>query len=334
MEYEATRNEQETMKGKGGNHRVKKPILFLLVLMGLFAFPVIKPPLFFLTLFFSVFMYIGLTESWNLMGGYTGYISLGHIAFFSTGAYTTAVFMNRLGVSPFATAILGGLFASVLAACVGYPVLRLKGAYFTISSMLLSVVMQLIFMNWEFVGSSTGLWYKLLPVPIEVNRVIFYEVMLSLATVITLSVRWVERSKFGAGLIAIREDEDVAKTMGINTPWLKMRAFILGAFLAGVVGGVYGYYMSYVHPEVTFNINTSLLIMLMAFFGGCRTWTGPLLGAAILSLANQLIVTFIGAEISRILYGLLLVIVIIFMPDGVIQYVRGMFTRQRIGAQL
>jgi branched-chain amino acid transport system permease protein len=327
MAHDAIGEMHKTMKGGAENHPWSRPILLLLIMIVLFGFPIVKPPLFFLTLFFSVFMYVGLTESWNLMGGYTGYISLGHIAFFSTGAYTTAVLMNRLGASPFATAILGGLFAAILAALVGYPVLRLKGAYFTISSMLLSVVMQLIFMNWEFVGSSTGLWYKLLPVSIEVNRILFYEVMLVVALAITLLVRWVERSKFGAGLIAIREDEDVAKTMGINTPWLKMRAFILGAFFAGVVGGVYGYYMSYVHPEVTFSINTSLLIMLMSFFGGCRTWTGPLLGSVVLSLANQLIVTFIGAEISRILYGLLLIIVIIFMPDGVIQYVKGAFVR-------
>jgi branched-chain amino acid transport system permease protein len=306
-----------------------KHILFPLVMIMLFAFPVVRPPLFFLTLCFSVFMFVGLSESWNLLGGYTGYVSLGHIAFFSTGAYTTAVFMNRFGISPFITAILGGVFSAVLAAIVGYPVLRLKGAYFTISSLLLAVVMQLIFMNWDFVGSSTGLWYKLLPVSIEANRVLFYEAMLIVATAITLVVRYVERSKFGAGLVAIREDEDVAKTMGINTPWLKMKAFILGAFLAGVVGGIYGYYMSYVHPEVTFSMNTSLLILLMSFFGGCRSWSGPLLGAVVLSLANQLIVTFIGAEISRILYGLLLVVVIIFMPDGVIQYVRGVFVPEK-----
>jgi branched-chain amino acid transport system permease protein len=305
-------------------------MLFALVMCMLLAFPIVRPPLFFLTLCFSVFMFVGLTESWNLLGGYTGYVSLGHIAFFSTGAYTTAVFMNRFGISPFITAPLGGLFSAILAAIVGYPVLRLKGAYFTISSLLLAVVMQLIFMNWEFVGSSTGLWYKLLPVSIEANRVLFYEAMLIVATAITLVVRYVERSKFGAGLVAIREDEDVAKTMGINTPWLKIKAFILGAFLAGTVGGIYGYYMSYVHPEVTFSMNTSLLILLMSFFGGCRTWSGPLLGAVVLSLANQLIVTFIGAEISRILYGLLLVVVIIFMPDGVIQYVRGVFVREKV----
>jgi branched-chain amino acid transport system permease protein len=267
-------------------------------------------------------MYVGLTESWNLMGGYTGYVSLGHVTFFAIGAYTTALFLNRFGISPFATAILGGVFAAMVAALVGYPVLRLKGAYFTISTLLLAVVMQLIFMNWDFVGSSTGLWFKLLPVSMETNRFIFYEVMLTLATLITLLVRWVEKSKLGAGLIAIREDEDVAKTIGINTPWLKIKAFILGAFFAGVVGGIYGYYMSYIHPDITFNINTSLLLLLMAFFGGCHTWAGPLLGAIILSLANQLIVTFIGAEISRILYGLLLIIVIIFMPDGVIEYIK------------
>jgi branched-chain amino acid transport system permease protein len=99
---------------------------------------------------------------------------------------------------------------------------------------------------------------------------------------------------------------------------MKIKAFVLGAFFAGVVGGVFGYYMSYIHPEMTFSINTSLLILLMAFFGGCLHWQGPLLGAVILSVANQLINTFVGAEVSRILYGLLLVLVIIYMPNGII----------------
>ena len=304
--------------------RKKGPLPFILVALLLIAFPLARPPLFFLTLLFTVFMYVALTESWNLLGGYAGYVSLGHIAFFATGAYTTAVCMSRYGISPFATFLLGGVFAGILAALVGFPVLRLRGAYFTISSLLLAVVMQLAFLNWEFVGSSTGLWYKPVPVSIVANRTIFYEAMLLLAIAVTLVARRVERSRFGMGLAAIREDEDVAKTMGINTPWLKMKAFILGAFLAGAVGGIYGYYMSYVHPDITFSMNASLLILLMAFFGGCGTWSGPLLGAVALSLVNQLIVTFIGAEISRIFYGLLLVVVIIFMPDGVLPYMRGL----------
>lgn len=317
---------------KGNRSAIRKwsygVVLGIMVL--LFAFPLLKPPAYFLSLFFTVFMYVGLTQSWNIMGGYAGYISLGHVTFFSIGAYTTAVFMNRLGISPFATAILGGLIAAIVAALVGIFLLRIKGAYFVISTFLLAVVTHLVFMNWEFVGSSSGLWFKLLPVSIEANRFIFYEVMLVLAILITVVARWVEKSKFGAGLIAIREDEDVAQSVGIHAPRLKLFAFILSASLAGVVGGIYGYYMSYIHPDTTFNINMSLLILLMAFFGGSRTWAGPLLGASILSVANQIFVTFIGAEISRVFYGLLLMGVIIFMPDGMIEHIR----RSRLGKKL
>lgn len=295
--------------------------LCILVIL-LFAFPLFKPPAYFLSLFFTVFMYIALTESWNLMGGYAGYISLGHVTFFSVGAYSTAVFMGLLGLSPFITAIPGGFMAAMVAALVGIFLLKIRGAYFVIATFLLAVVFHLIFMNWNLVGASNGLWFKLLPVSIETNRFIFYEVMLLLAILTILVVRWVEKSKFGVGLVAIREDEDVAQSLGIHAPKLKLLAFILSAFLAGIVGGIYGYYMSYIHPDTTFDVNISLLILLMAFFGGCRTWIGPLLGATVLSLANQVFVTFIGAEISRIFYGLLLMGVIIFMPDGMIEYVK------------
>jgi branched-chain amino acid transport system permease protein len=295
---------------------------FVASVLVLAAFPLLRPPLYFLSLLISVLLFVSLTQSWNLLGGYAGYISLGHVAFFSIGAYTTAVGMKDLGYTPFLTAVPGGVIAGAVAALVGFPILRLKGAYFAISSLLLAVITQLIFLNWQFVGGSVGLWYKLMSVSIETNRLIFYEVMLALAVITTGMARHVERSKFGAGLVAIREDEDVAKTIGINTAWLKLKAFVLSAFLAGVVGGVYGYYLSYIHPDITFNINTSLLILLMAFFGGCAHWTGPVLGTVLLTLANQLIATFIGAEISRILFGLLLIFVMIFMPNGIIEYLR------------
>ena len=302
------------------------PSLRVSIILGglilLASLPLFRPPLFFLSLLISIFLFVSLTESWNLMGGYAGYISLGHVVFFSIGAYTTAVGMKVFGASPFLTAVPGGIIAGAVAAVVGYPVLRLKGAYFSISSLLMAVICQLIFLNWDFVGGSTGLWYKLMPVTIETNRAVFYEVMLGIALLTTLAVRHVERSKFGAGLVTLREDEDVARTIGINTAWLKLKAFVLGSFFAGLAGGIYGYYLSFIQPDITFNINTSLLILMMAFFGGCMTWIGPLLGAVILSVANQLIVTFIGAEISRILYGLVLILVMIFMPNGIVEFLR------------
>jgi branched-chain amino acid transport system permease protein len=294
--------------------------LFLTMILGfLLLFPLFRPPGYFLTLFFSVFMYIALTESWNIMGGYAGYISFGHIVFLSVGAFSTALFMNHFGLLPFYTAILGGVLAAILAFSVGFFVLRFRGAYFVIATLLLAVVAHLIFLNWGFVGSSTGLWFKLLPVKIENLRLIFYEVMLIVAILVTLVARWVERSKLGIGLVAIREDEEVAESVGINAFHLKLIAFTISAFLAGIVGGIYGFYLSYVHPDLTFNINISLLILLMAAFGGTHTWTGPLLGASVLSIVNQYVETFIGAEVSRILYGLLLILVTIFMPNGIIE---------------
>ena len=153
--------------------------------------------------------------------------------------------------------------------------------------------------------------------------------MLLIATGITLAARWIEKSKFGLGLVTIREDEDVAKAIGINTSWLKLKGFGLGAFFAGVTGGIHGYYMSFVQPDITFSINISLLILLICFFGGSFSWIGPLLGAIVLSLANQVISTFIGDEISRIIFGFLLVIVIIFMPDGVIEYFKAIRSRNK-----
>ena len=314
--------ELSTEAPKPGVHTSWAGWIVLACLVLLASLPLFRPPLFFLSLLISIFLFVSLTESWNLMGGYAGYISLGHVVFFSIGAYTTAVGMKVFGASPFLMAVPGGIIAGAVAAIVGYPVLRLKGAYFSISSLLMAVIFQLVFLNWTFVGGSTGLWYKLMPVSIGANRAIFYEVMLGIALLTTLVVRHVERSKFGAGLITLREDEDVARTMGINTAWLKLKAFILGSFFAGLAGGIYGYYLSFIQPDITFNINTSLLILMMAFFGGCMTWTGPLLGAVLLSVTNQLIVTFIGAEISRILYGLILILLMIFMPNGIVEFRR------------
>lgn len=313
---------RQRLIGNKGQARIWIKFSVLVIMISLFSFPLFRPPGYFLALFFSVFMFVALSESWNIMGGYAGYISFGHVSFFSVGAYSTALFMNHLGISPFYTAILGGVLAGILAALVGSFVLRLRGAYFVIATLLLSVVMRLIFLNWGFVGSSSGLWFKLLPVSMETNRFIFYEVMLTVATIITLVARWVEKSKFGMGLVAIREDEEVAQSVGINAPRLKLLAFTLSASLAGLVGGIYGYYISYIHPDLTFNINITLLILLMASFGGPHTWTGPLLGAITLSIVNQYVETFIGAEVSRVIYGFLLMTVIIFMPNGIIAHIR------------
>jgi branched-chain amino acid transport system permease protein len=176
--------------------------------------------------------------------------------------------------------------------------------------------------NVEFFGGAEGIYLKFMDIPEKLSRSIMYEVML-LLMVITLSVAWwLGRSRFGAGLRAIRSDEEVAETMAIPTAKIKIQAFILSAFFPGVAGGLFAYYLTYIHADVVFNINISILIVLMAMFGGGGTWLGPIIGAVILTVVNEGLSTFAQAEIARIIYGALFIVVTIFMPNGIIEFFR------------
>jgi branched-chain amino acid transport system permease protein len=160
----------------------------------------------------------------------------------------------------------------------------------------------------------------LLAVDIRTNRVIFYEVMLSILVLTVLVSMWIERSKYGLGLRSISEDEDSAETQGVNATALKMGAFIISAFLAGIAGGIYAYYRTYIHPDYIFDISISMLVVLMALLGGRRSWIGPVMGASIVVIINEILTAHlgIGAEFSRMIYGLLLVVVIVYLPDGLL----------------
>ena len=150
------------------------------------------------------------------------------------------------------------------------------------------------------------------------NRLIFYEVMLAVMVVTILLAMWIERSKFGLGLRAIFYDEDSAETQGVNATKLKMASFIVSAFMAGIAGGIYGYYRGYIHPDFIFDVSISVFVVLMAILGGRHSWVGPVVGAAILVVINEFLTAYtaIGAEFSRIIYGLLLVVVIMYLPGG------------------
>jgi branched-chain amino acid transport system permease protein len=257
-----------------------------------------------------------------LIGGFTGYLSFGHVAFFGIGTYTSAMLFQKIGLSPFMGAIPAGIMAAFVAWVIGYPCLRLRGPYFAVVTLCFAFMMDLIVKNWAFLGGSEGVHLKLIQMEIQLSRSIFYEIFFGLALVTVVVVRQVQRSKFGVGLASIREDEDVAQTLCIHTSNLKLKAFVLSAFFPGVAGGIYAYYISYIHPDVVFDINVSILIVLMALFGGGGSWVGPLIGAGFISIVNELLSTFIKPEIARIIYGSMFMAVILFMPNGVVAYVR------------
>jgi branched-chain amino acid transport system permease protein len=299
----------------------KRELLILTpVVVCLALLPVLKPDIYYLSALFSIFLYAALACGWNIFGGYTGYMNFGHAGFFGVGAYTSALLLLRFGLSPFYTLIIGGALAGVLAAIIGYPCLRLRGPYFVLVTFCLGLAARIVVINVEWTGSSTGLWLPFLKVSMFVNRVIFYEVMLAIMVLTILVAMWIERSKFGIGLSAIFQDEDSAETQGVNATKLKIAAFIVSAFLAGVAGSIYGYYRSYIHPDFIFDVSISVLVVLMALLGGRQSWVGPVIGASIVVVINEILTAYvgIGAEFSRMIYGLLLVIVIMYLPNGLI----------------
>jgi branched-chain amino acid transport system permease protein len=314
--------------GKSAPRRRSTGFLFgtLALLIGLAAFPWLGPPVYFVSLLFTVFMYVTLASSWNFIGGYAGYLSFGHVAFFGIGAYATAMMMKGLNLAPFLTilsSIPAGGVAALIAVIIGYPCLRLRGPYFAVITFCFAFVVDLGVKNLNVLGGPEGLWLKSMELPIHAIRAILFEVMLIVMVMAVSMSMWVSRSKFGAGLRAIKEDEEVAQTMAINAPKLKIEAFALSAFFPGMAGGVYAYYLTYIHPDIVFDVMISILIVLMALFGGGGTWLGPVIGAVILTLINEGLSTFVKAELARIIYGGLFIGVIIFMPNGIVEFFKG-----------
>lgn len=294
-----------------------------LLLLGLF--PWLNPPVYYISLLFTVFMYVTLATSWNLIGGYTGYLSFGHVAFFGLGAYTTAFLFNLLHLSPLATilsSIPAGGAAALVALIIGVPCLRLRGPYFAVITLCFAFVVELAVKNLSILGGADGLWLKSMDLPIALARSILFEVMMVLMLIAVAASFLVGRSRFGAGLRAIKEDEEVAQTMAIDSARLKIGAFVLSALFSGVAGGIYAYYLAYIHPDIVFDVNISILVVLMALFGGGGSWLGPVIGAVLLTLINEGLSTFVRAELARIIYGGLFIIVTIYMPNGIIDFFR------------
>jgi branched-chain amino acid transport system permease protein len=315
------------MKELSQTGKKNRPALFagIGVVALLALFPLVAPAPYFLSMLYMVFLYVVLAESWNIIGGFAGYLSFGHVAFFGLGAYTTAFLMNKLALSPVATilsSIPGGFVAALVAFVIGYPCLRLRGPYFAVVTMCFAFVVHMVMQNIDLFGGVEGLWLPAMKQPIHVIRGIFYELMLALMILVILFVRWMEGSKLGKGLVTIREDEEVAQTLGIHTPRIKALAFVLSAFFPGVAGGLHAYYLTYISPENVFDVMVSILIVLMTLFGGGGSWLGALIGAVSLSLVNEFLTTFVGAEIARIIYGMLFIGVILFMPNGIMEFFR------------
>ncbi|HEY4026925.1 MAG TPA: branched-chain amino acid ABC transporter permease [Candidatus Dormibacteraeota bacterium] len=287
--------------------------------------PVLSPDPSFLNIGVFTLMYVGLATAWNISGGYTGYVSLGHAGFFGLGAYTLGLMLGHLrvpgGYAPFLVVPVVGLVTAALALPVGWIALRTRAATFVIVTIAFMFMLQILATNLRPVtGGSQGLGF---PVPQGWSPafvdVPFYYAMLALA-LLALAISWaLRRSQIGLGLLAIRDDEDRALAHGVPTWALKIGAFAVSAGLVGMIGGVYGYYVTYVYPQFVIDPLIGISMVLMAFLGGAGTIAGPVLGALLLEPAQLELAYFAGsARLYLVLYAAVFLAVMLLLPRGII----------------
>jgi ABC-type branched-subunit amino acid transport system ATPase component/ABC-type branched-subunit amino acid transport system permease subunit len=289
----------------------------------LIAFPLYTHNLYWQGVLIFCFLFAVMASAWNIISGFAGYVSLGHSAFMGLGAYATALLTLHLHVSPWWMMPLGGVVAAVVAGVVGLVIMRTRGHAFVIITIAFLLILQLVTLNWRnFTGGSNGLTLPITFFPREWQYTPFYYAMLGVMLLQLALSWWVSRSKFGMGLFAIREDEDKAAAVGVNTPVYKVLAFVLSAVLIGVAGGVYAYYVTFVDYRGMFNIQNSVLIVLAALLGGRGTVMGPILGAfAVQILKEQANVHFGTSQLNLVVYGSVMAAVVLFLPRGVVSTV-------------
>jgi branched-chain amino acid transport system permease protein len=310
-------------------------ILRLVALAGgtglILSFPALAPNPYTLTVGIGVLNYAVLATAWNFVGGFTGYISLGHGAIAGLGAYGTALLVTKAGLPSFVALFGAAAVVALLAVPIGFAALRVRGASFVIVSIALVLILLLVFQSWaSFTGGSRGL---VVPRPFpELRRAehhtVFFFLFAALLAVTLLAWWLIDRSHFGLGLKAIREDEDKAQSLGTPTFTFKLVVFVVSATLTALAGGLYALWFGDLDPVFQFSVLTGSYIVLMALLGGVRHLFGPLLGALIVGSGLEYFkVEYGDTPLHLVATGLLLGVVVMFMPDGVIPAVAGLFAR-------
>ena len=298
------------------------------------AFPSMAPDAFILSVGVVIMSYAVLATSWNFVGGFTGYISLGHAAYSGLGGYATALLVIETGINPWLAMLVGALLVAAVAVPIGIASLRVRGASFVIVSIALVLILLLVFQSWgAFTGGSNGLRVPR-PFGTEVLRPEqherFFYLHAALLAVALLTWWLIDRSRFGTGLKAIREDEDKAQSLGVPTFQYKLVAFVVSAFFTALGGGLYALWFGFLDPIFQFSILVGSYMVLMSLLGGIRSLFGPVLGAVIVGYAVEYFKAQYGdTQFHLVAMGVLLGLVVLFMPDGIIPAVTSLRNRFR-----
>jgi len=268
-------------------------------------------------------MWGGLALSWNILGGFTGYVSFGHGAFFAMGAFTIGLgqryfdLAQTVGVELIGMLVLAGVVSMVVAAIIAYPLLRLSGGYFAIAMLGFQLAVGEAFTAFSVLGGGTGIAVSMRGSPfLSTDHALYY--LLALVVLLTLlTANYIRRTEFGYGLLAIRENMNAAESVAIPTTQYKIQAFVISAFFPGVLGAFYAYQLTYITSGSTFNILLTLNMIVYAVVGGLGTIGGPIVGAIVMVFVKN--VVLIDASEAHVFFtGLFIVVVMLFLPGGIV----------------
>jgi branched-chain amino acid transport system permease protein len=292
----------------------------------LLAYPFIFPSQFPQHVMILVLLYAVMAQSWNVVAGLSGQISLGHAIFFGIGAYAATVPFAKYGITPWIGLLIGMVLSALAAVAIGVPTLRLRGHYFAIATLLIGTSVQIVFQRWDWVGAASGLYVPInrtspwLYLQFHGSKVPYYYMALAIAAAGYLLVWKLRRSRLGFRLQALRDEPDAAASLGIGVARHKVLAFVISGMMMSVAGSFYGQYVLVLDPERLFSTDISIMVLLMTVLGGSGTLWGPAVGAAILipmSEYSRIWFGGTGRTIDLIVYGILITLVCMWRPHGI-----------------
>jgi len=303
---------------------MRKRALVLLAGVILVMFPLLVRNRFFLHLSIMVLLYALLGMSWNLLGGYTGQISFGHAAFFGTGAYTSTILLLRFGISPWLGMLVGAVLAMLLSLPLGWLTFRLRGPYFALATLAFAEIVRVIVYNWDtLTGGGDGL-----NILANLGGVVrFYYIILALTLAGWLVMRACVYSRWGYFLNAIREDEDAAEALGVPAVRMKVIVLAISAFFVALGGSFFAAYQLYINPDLVYESQLSIQMIVVTIVGGIGTLEGPVVGALIIVPLSEYFRS-LSPVANPLIYGLFIVIFMLFLPEGIVSGVRHLLARR------
>jgi len=302
---------------------LKKPAI-LIPLLILLILPWTITNIHFHHVLIMFMLFATLSQAWNFIGGFAGQVSFGHATFFGIGAYASLVLLKKFDLSPWVGMLAGGGLSVAVAVVVGYPVFKLKGHYFAISTFAVAEIFERLFNNWDFVEGAIGLPAPVLPEGLinfmwYQTKVPYFYIVFVLFLLVLLLAYKIDHSRMGFYFRAIKQSQEAAEGLGIDTRRYKMQAMMISAFLTAICGAFYAQYILYIDPPSVLSLDVSIKIVLIAVLGGAGTIVGPILGAAILiplSEYSRILLGGTGKGVDLIVFGALILMISVFQPQG------------------